>query len=103
MGARLNLYKTYYPKPDRNPKPDSNPDTNAKPDPNLKPNPNSQPHFGIVVRSKSAMYCQTDDAFFNSVLRRFLCRVLSLGVSYKTDYAFVAQTNVAHSAIRQTF
>ena len=36
--------------------------------------------------------------FFNSVWRRFLCRVLS-SLSYKTDYAFVAETNVAHFAI----
>ena len=75
MAARLDLYKTYYP------------------DPNPKSNPNSHPHLGIVVRSKSAAHCQTDRVlltvhgstifrrFSNSVWRRFLCRILSSGVS----------------------
>ena len=85
MGAQLNLYKPYYPDP--NPKPDHNPDTNLKPGP--LPNPNSHPHFGIVVRSKSSLHHQTDIVlklifrhFFNSVWRRFLCRILSSGVSH---------------------
>ena len=80
MGARLDLYKIYYPNPDYNPH------TNPKPDPH--------PHFGIVVRSKSAMHRQTDIVlltvhgstifrrFVNSVWCRFLCRVLSSGVSH---------------------
>ena len=57
MGARIDLYKTYYPDPNHNL--DSNSDTNPKPD----PNPNSHRHFGIVVRSKSAMHRQTDSTF----------------------------------------
>ena len=91
MGTRLDMYTTCYLDP--NPNPDSNPDTYPKPDPNPKPSPISHPHFGIEGRSKSAMHRQTDIVlltmhdstifrrFFNSVLRRFLCRVLSSDVS----------------------
>ena len=81
MRARLDLYKTYY--PDHNPKPD--------------PKPNPKPHFGTVVWSSSAMPPQTDipevvlltvhcstifRRFFNSVWHRFLCRILSSGISH---------------------
>ena len=97
MRARLYLYKTYY--PDLNPNPDSNPDTNPKPDPN--PNPNSHPHFRIVVRSKSAMHRQTDIVLLtvhgSTIFRRFFNIVWRRFLSYKSDYAFVAQT------IRQRF
>ena len=89
MGARLDLYKTYY----TDPKPDSNPDTNPKFDPNLKPNPNSHPHFGIVVRSKSAMHRQTSMLFWQRLSSFSLPRSKFMRLSYKTDYAFVCCSN----------
>ena len=100
MGAQLDLYKTYYP------------NTNTNPDP--KPNPNSHPHLGIVVRSKSAMHRQTGIAllmvhgstifrrFFKSVWRRFLCCVLSSGVSHIKQTICVCCSNKSSTFCNST-